>query len=173
MIAPATGSIRSARTSGACGRTSGTGSRVAKARTDWRSAALSASAAVHSRLEIAIAPPFHPWRAEAIRPVSHRKPRLPMTSPHPRLTFVELRRLLDELPQFDEGAAAATRRRDLALTKPPGALGRLEDIAMFIAGWQGRHPPRIDRPLAAVFAGNHGVVAQGVAAYPPAVTAQM
>lgn len=96
-----------------------------------------------------------------------------MTAPHPSLTFAELRRLLAKLPKFDDDAAAAARRRDLTLTKPQGALGRLEDIAIFIAGWQGRHPPRIDRPLAAVFAGNHGVVAQGVAAYPQAVTAQM
>jgi nicotinate-nucleotide--dimethylbenzimidazole phosphoribosyltransferase len=96
-----------------------------------------------------------------------------MTAPDPRLTFAELRRLLADLPKFDKEAAAATRRRDLTLTKPPGSLGRLEEIAVFIAGWQGRHPPRIDRPLAAVFAGNHGVVEQGVAAYPQAVTAQM
>jgi nicotinate-nucleotide--dimethylbenzimidazole phosphoribosyltransferase len=96
-----------------------------------------------------------------------------MTAPDPRLTFAELRRLLEDLPKFDKEAAAAARRRDLTLTKPPGALGRLEDIAVFIAGWQGRHSPRIERPLAAVFAGNHGVVAQGVAAYPQAVTAQM
>jgi nicotinate-nucleotide--dimethylbenzimidazole phosphoribosyltransferase len=96
-----------------------------------------------------------------------------MTAPHPRLAFAELRRLVADLPKFDDDAAAAARRRDVTLTKPPGALGRLEDIAVFIAGWQGRHPPRIDRPLAAVFAGNHGVVAQGVAAYPQAVTAQM
>ena len=96
-----------------------------------------------------------------------------MTGPDPRLTFDELRRLLADLPKFDKEAAAATRRRDLTLTKPPGALGRLEEIAVFIAGWQGRHPPRIERPLAAVFAGNHGVVEQGVTAYPQAVTAQM
>src|SRR5262245_22902157 len=96
-----------------------------------------------------------------------------MTAPDPRLTFAELRRLLADLPKFDEQAAAATRRRDLTPTKPPGSLGRLEEIALFIAGWQGRHPPRIDRPQAAVFAGNHGVVEQAVAAYPQAVTAQM
>ena len=59
------------------------------------------------------------------------------------------------------------------LTKPPGALGRLEAIAEWLCAWQGHHPPKTGRIVVAVFAGNHGVVAQGVAAYPQAVTAQM
>jgi nicotinate-nucleotide--dimethylbenzimidazole phosphoribosyltransferase len=77
------------------------------------------------------------------------------------------------LTQPDAGATAAARARQAVLTKPPGSLGRLEDIAVFFAGWQGRERPRIDRARVAVFAGNHGVAARGVSAFPPTVTAQM
>jgi len=77
------------------------------------------------------------------------------------------------LKQFDESAAAAARARQAELTKPPGSLGRLEELAIFMAGWQGRERPRIDRAQALVFAGNHGVTAQGVNPYPVEVTAQM
>jgi nicotinate-nucleotide--dimethylbenzimidazole phosphoribosyltransferase len=59
------------------------------------------------------------------------------------------------------------------LTKPPGSLGRLEEIAIFMAGWQGRERPRLDSGRAIVFAGNHGIVARGVSAFPASVTAQM
>ena len=59
------------------------------------------------------------------------------------------------------------------LTKPPGSLGRLEDAAAWLARWQGRAMPRLDRVEVLVFAGNHGVVARGVSPYPAAVTAQM
>jgi len=83
------------------------------------------------------------------------------------------RAALDALPEPDVHAIAGARARQAALTKPPGSLGRLEDIACFLAGWQGRTRPRIDRARAAVFAGNHGVAALGVSAYPAAVTAQM
>ena len=89
------------------------------------------------------------------------------------LPFDDIRRLLDNLPPPDEEAAAAVRARDGKLTKPPGSLGRLEHIVEWLARWQGRHAPRIERPIVAVFAGNHGVVNQGVAAYPQGVTRQM
>ena len=59
------------------------------------------------------------------------------------------------------------------LTKPAGSLGRLEKLAVFFAGWQGRARPRIERARAAIFAGNHGVTVHGVSAFPPSVTAQM
>src|SRR4029079_14516574 len=62
---------------------------------------------------------------------------------------------------------------DRPLSKPPGALGRLEEVALWLAGWQHRERPRVERAVVAVFAGNHGVGAQGVAAYPQAVTKQM
>ena len=75
------------------------------------------------------------------------------------------------LPPFDEAAAEAARARQAALTKPPGALGRLEELAAFTAGWRGTAQPRVDRAQALVFAGNHGVCAQGVNPFPQEVTA--
>ena len=80
---------------------------------------------------------------------------------------------LASLPIADAEARAAAVARQDQLTKPQGSLGRLEDIAVFLAGWQGREIPRLDRARAAVFAGNHGVVARGVSAFPSSVTAQM
>ncbi len=77
------------------------------------------------------------------------------------------------MPGPDEGAAERARAHDAHLTKPAGALGRLEALAQWAAAWQGRHPPRADRIQVVVFAGNHGVAARGVSAYPAAVTAQM
>ena len=77
------------------------------------------------------------------------------------------------MPGPDEAAAERARAHDALLTKPAGALGRLESLAAWAAAWQGRHPPRADRIQILVFAGNHGVAARGVSAYPAAVTAQM
>lgn len=73
----------------------------------------------------------------------------------------------------DTAAREAARQRQGQLTKPPGSLGRLEDLAIFFAGWQGRERPGIDRGRVAIFAGNHGMVVHGVSAFPPSVTAQM
>jgi nicotinate-nucleotide--dimethylbenzimidazole phosphoribosyltransferase len=74
----------------------------------------------------------------------------------------------------DERAAAAARDHQLRLTKPPGSLGRLEDIGARLAGLAGTCPPPLPRPAAvAVFAGDHGVHAQGVSPWPQEVTAQM
>lgn len=80
---------------------------------------------------------------------------------------------LEHLPALDQSALAAARTRQAELTKPAGSLGRLEDIALFMAGWQGRARPRVERVQAVVFAGNHGVAARGVSAFPAEVTAQM
>lgn len=80
---------------------------------------------------------------------------------------------LAALPAPDEAARAAAAARQAQLTKPPGSLGRLEDIALFVAGWHAAERPRITRGKAIVFAGNHGIVARGVSAFPAAVTAQM
>jgi len=77
------------------------------------------------------------------------------------------------LPQADAAARSAAIARQGELTKPPGSLGRLEDIAVFMAGWQGNPMPRLDRGSAVVFAGNHGIVARGVSAFPASVTEQM
>ena len=85
----------------------------------------------------------------------------------------ETRALLRTLPGPDVASAAAAAAREPHLTKPPGSLGRLEGIAQWVATWQGRHPPSVERPRICVFAGNHGVAARGVSAYPAAVTAQM
>ncbi|SCW92936.1 nicotinate-nucleotide-dimethylbenzimidazole phosphoribosyltransferase [Sphingobium faniae] len=80
---------------------------------------------------------------------------------------------LSALPFPDALAAEAAAARQAQLTKPPGSLGRLEEIALFMAGWQGRARPHIGTVRAAIFAGNHGVAVQGVSAFPPAVTEQM
>ena len=77
------------------------------------------------------------------------------------------------MPGPDEAVAEQAKARDAQLTKPAGALGRLETLATWAAASQGRHPPRAERIQVLVFAGNHGVAARGVSAYPPAVTAQM
>jgi len=88
-------------------------------------------------------------------------------------TLDDFRRLLDALPGPDTGAADAAAAREPQLTKPPGSLGRLEAVSAWLAAWQGRHPPTVERPAARVFAGNHGVAAQGVSAFPAEVTVQM
>lgn len=73
----------------------------------------------------------------------------------------------------DDAAAQGATDRNGQLTKPPGALGRLEDLAIWYAGWRGDARPQITSPQVIVFAGNHGVTAQGVSAFPPEVTVQM
>ena len=85
----------------------------------------------------------------------------------------EIRGLLAHLPGPDFEAGTLATSHQTQLTKPAGALGRLEELAIWLATWQARHPPRIDHPRTLVFAGNHGVAARGVSAYPAAVTAQM
>ncbi|WP_448189286.1 nicotinate-nucleotide--dimethylbenzimidazole phosphoribosyltransferase [Azospirillum sp. sgz301742] len=96
-----------------------------------------------------------------------------MSNPQPALTFEEIRALVRNLPGPDQGAGTAAVQRERELTKPPGALGRLEELAEWLATWQGQHPPEVRRPRVAVFAGNHGVAARGVSAFPASVTAQM
>jgi nicotinate-nucleotide--dimethylbenzimidazole phosphoribosyltransferase len=78
-----------------------------------------------------------------------------------------------DLPKGDSAAANAAAARQQVLTKPPGSLGRLEELAIWLARWQGREKPQLDRVAISVFAGNHGVAARGVSAYPAEVTAQM
>jgi nicotinate-nucleotide--dimethylbenzimidazole phosphoribosyltransferase len=73
---------------------------------------------------------------------------------------------------LDEGAMAAARARQAQLVKPPGSLGRLEDLAVWLAGVTGSERPVL-RARVVVAAADHGVSAQGVSAYPQAVTAQM
>lgn len=87
--------------------------------------------------------------------------------------FDDIRALFQLMPEASAPAIAAVERRQRVLTKPAGSLGRLEELVAWLAGWQAKDMPTIDRPLVAVFAGNHGIVAQGVSAYPPEVTRQM
>jgi nicotinate-nucleotide--dimethylbenzimidazole phosphoribosyltransferase len=88
-------------------------------------------------------------------------------------SFSGLRAVCLDLPSGHPAASAAVAQREATLTKPPQSLGRLEDLVAWLAHWQGHAPPRLDKVEILVFAGNHGVTAQGVSAYPAAVTAQM
>lgn len=85
----------------------------------------------------------------------------------------DLSAIASQLPAIDAEAVDAARARQGVLTKPPGSLGRLEELAEFMAGWRGTERPAIDNAQALVFAGNHGICAQGVNPYPQEVTAQM
>ena len=101
------------------------------------------------------------WRAASAKPLA--KPRRSRTHAqsfrrHPRAADATCR-------ASTTAALAAAREREAQLTKPAGSLGRLEEIAEFMAAWQGGKP-HVDAPLVAVFAGNHGVVAQGVSPFP-------
>ncbi|MEM6589579.1 MAG: nicotinate-nucleotide--dimethylbenzimidazole phosphoribosyltransferase [Pseudomonadota bacterium] len=85
----------------------------------------------------------------------------------------DIRRVFTDLPGPDAAAQVAAEARNGQLTKPPGALGGLEDLALWYAAWRGDPRPALERPQIVVFAGNHGVTAQGVSAFPADVTAQM
>ena len=86
------------------------------------------------------------------------------------MTLAERLRAVEGL---DEAAMRAARERQDRLTKPPGSLGRLEGVAVALAGIQGRARPAIRRPAVVVAAADHGVTAEDVSAYPAAVTGQM
>ena len=88
-------------------------------------------------------------------------------------TLDEIRRAATDLPESNPMAEGLARDHQDQLTKPRGSLGRLEDIAIWMCAWQGRHPPVMDNLRVIVFAGNHGVAEQGVSAFPSAVTVQM
>lgn len=91
----------------------------------------------------------------------------------PFSTLAEFQTILESAPSKNTEAEAGAQERNGQLTKPPGALGRLEDLAIWFASWQGTDRPKMDAPQVIVFAGNHGVCAQGVSAFPPEVTVQM
>jgi nicotinate-nucleotide--dimethylbenzimidazole phosphoribosyltransferase len=80
---------------------------------------------------------------------------------------------LKTAPHADQKVLSEATDRNGQLTKPPGALGRLEDVALWYASWRGEAAPQISAPQIIIFAGNHGVTAQGVSAFPAEVTAQM
>lgn len=88
-------------------------------------------------------------------------------------TITAFEAALADLPDPHAEAIAAAQARQDQLTKPAGSLGRLEDVALFLAGWQGNPRPVLDHARAAIFAGNHGFVVHGVSAFPASVTAAM
>ncbi len=92
---------------------------------------------------------------------------------HAFASLAEFRSVLAGQSGADMAAKSSAEARNGQLTKPPGALGRLEDIAIWYASWRGDAKPEIKAPQVIVFAGNHGVTAQGVSAFPAEVTAQM
>ena len=91
----------------------------------------------------------------------------------PFTTISDFRDALAKAPGPDAATIIAAQARNGQLTKPPGALGRLEDLAIWYAGWRGDAQPQINAPQVIIFAGNHGVCGQGVSAFPAEVTAQM
>lgn len=89
------------------------------------------------------------------------------------LPFNDIRDLLARLPAAETGAEARVKAAFAAAAARQGSLGRLEEIATWLAGWSGRAPPRVLRPLVALFAGNHGVAAErGVSLRPMSATAE-
>ena len=95
-----------------------------------------------------------------------------MTNAH-FASLSEFKTLLMEMPIADAEVVSDATERNGQLTKPPGALGRLEELAIWYASWRGLAAPSLDAPQVVVFAGNHGVTAQGVSAFPAEVTEQM
>ena len=91
----------------------------------------------------------------------------------PFATLSEFAAILNTPSGTDLHAFELASARNAQLTKPAGALGRLEELALWYAGWRGQERPRIEHPQVLIFAGNHGVTAQGVSLFPPEVTAQM
>ncbi len=85
----------------------------------------------------------------------------------------EFRAILAAQGTIDAAAEAAAADHNGQLTKPPGALGRLEDLAIWYRGWRGGDNAEVSTPQIIVFAGNHGIAARGVSAFPPEVTEQM
>jgi nicotinate-nucleotide--dimethylbenzimidazole phosphoribosyltransferase len=87
-----------------------------------------------------------------------------------------MQRIIDitsRIQPLDEAAMRAARERHDQLTKPQGSLGRLEELAVKVAGITGQVRPRFPRKVMIVLAADHGVAVEGISAYPQAVTAQM
>jgi nicotinate-nucleotide--dimethylbenzimidazole phosphoribosyltransferase len=84
-----------------------------------------------------------------------------------------LREACANLPVGNEDAASQALARQGTLTKPQGSLGRLEDLAVWLARWQGKAIPTLEKVEVLVFAGSHGITRCGVSAFPAEVTAQM
>ncbi len=80
---------------------------------------------------------------------------------------------LQNLPEIDDSSFENAQMRQDSLTKPPGSLGRLEDLACWLAGWQGTETPTAEKVNVMIFAANHGITARHISPYPPSVTEQM
>ena len=78
-----------------------------------------------------------------------------------------------DISRFDQSYAEKARDRQNELTKPRGSLGKLEEFAIWMAGWQRKVKPTMRNAKCLIFAGNHGIASKGVSAYPSEVTAQM
>ena len=88
-------------------------------------------------------------------------------------SFQEMRDIMKRFPGPDEEAMERGKSHESILIKPFGALGHLETLNQWFCTWQGRHPPRLERPRVAVFAGNHGVTEHQISAFSADVTQQM
>lgn len=99
----------------------------------------------------------------------------PSAPAHPAhfATCASLHAACENLPGPNTAAQQHITLREGTLTKPAGSLGQLEQLSAWLGGWQGRATPQLEHVHCVVFAGNHGVVAQGVSPWPPEVTAQM
>lgn len=105
---------------------------------------------------------------QEVYPVAICKDFLDMTT---ALPFDDIRDLLAKLPEADKDAAERVRTIFSKSGKPKNSLGRVEEIAEWLAAWTGRAPPFVRRPLVAIFAGNHGVARHGISSHPMAATA--
>jgi nicotinate-nucleotide--dimethylbenzimidazole phosphoribosyltransferase len=81
--------------------------------------------------------------------------------------------MLEDLPEPDAEARAAVRTRAASVLRPAGALARLDEVAVWLGGWQRTSHPAVERPYTIVFAADHGVAEAGVSAYPAEVTKAM
>ena len=86
---------------------------------------------------------------------------------------MQLEEIINEIKPLDQSAMQAARARQDTLTKPPGSLGRLEELSIQLAGMTANPFPTIERKTVIVMAADHGVALEGVSAYPQEVTAQM
>ncbi len=84
-----------------------------------------------------------------------------------------LSKTIEQVEELDEAKMTEAKKRLDSLTKPPGSLGQLEDVAIKLAGITGELFPQVDYKQHVVMAGDHGVVSEGVSAFPQEVTVQM
>ncbi len=91
----------------------------------------------------------------------------------PFSSLAEFKKLLMKQPNSNLEIENQASERNNQLTKPPGSLGRLEELAIWYSSWRGELAPKLRSPQVVVFAGNHGVTAQGISAFPSEVTQQM